>query len=94
MICVRANQDRIHASLGFHHCGSIVFPDGPIFLGAAVGYQAWQSMDDPPAEAFNDTSVLGALLLGWRPGLLYCSAIFWMVRGVRWVLRWSSPSGV
>ncbi len=51
-------------------------------------------MDDPPAEAFNDTSVLGALLLGWRPGLLYCSAIFWMVRGVRWVLRWSSPSGV
>ena len=35
-----------------------------LFLGSGFGYQAWQSVPDPPAEAFNDTAPLGATYLG------------------------------
>ena len=62
-----------------------------IFLGSDIGYRAWQSMDDPPDEAFSDASAMGALLFGWFPGLLYCLTVFGFVRGIAWALRWANP---
>lgn len=62
-----------------------------VFLGTELGYRAWQSMPDAPAEAFNDTSAVGALLLGWFPGLVFCMMVFCLVRGFRWVARWANP---
>ena len=61
------------------------------FIGADIGYRAWQSIPDPPKEAFSDASVLGALVLGWLPGTVFCLTIFAMVRGFRWLLHWANP---
>ncbi len=62
-----------------------------IFFGADLGYRAWQSMPDPPDEAFSDASVLGALVLGWLPGGIFCLTIFGLVRGARWALTKANP---
>jgi len=71
-------------------CGTVVFW-AALFIGSDMGYRAWQSMPDPPDEAFSDASVLGAVVLGWFPGLLFCSAVFGVVRGFRWLLHWANP---
>ena len=62
-----------------------------VFVGSDLGYRAWQSMPDPPEEAFSDTSALGALVFGWVPGGFFCLAIFSLVRGGRWLLQWANP---
>lgn len=62
-----------------------------LFLGSDLGYRAWQSMPDPPDEAFSDASVLGALVLGWFPGGIFCLTIFGLVRGMRRFLLWANP---
>lgn len=41
-----------------------------LFLGSEKYFRVWQSMPDPPDEAFADTAPLGALLAGWMPGLI------------------------
>ena len=51
-----------------------------LFFGAEIGYRQWQSMPDPPDEAFADTAPLGALLIGWLPGSVFCGAIFGLTR--------------
>ena len=51
-----------------------------LFLGAEVGYRQWQSIPNPPDEAFADTAPLGAFLAGWLPGLIFCGAIFGLTR--------------
>ncbi len=62
-----------------------------VFIGSDQGYRAWQSMPNPPDEAFSDASVLGALILGWFPGGLFCLTIFGLVRGIRWILHRANP---
>ncbi|MCA9135277.1 MAG: hypothetical protein KDB00_00925 [Planctomycetales bacterium] len=62
-----------------------------LFAGSDMGYRAWQSMPDPPDEAFSDASAMGALVLGWFPGLVLCLAVFGVVRGFRWFLHWANP---
>lgn len=62
-----------------------------LFFGSASGYSAWQSMPDPPEEAFSDTAVAGALLFGWFPGGLVCLIFFSAVRLVRAILRGTRP---
>jgi hypothetical protein len=62
-----------------------------VFIGSDLGYRAWQSMPDPPDEAFSDASAVGALVLGWLPGGIFCLTIFGLVRVVRWILRWANP---
>lgn len=62
-----------------------------LFLGSDMGYRAWQSMPDPPDEAFSDASVLGALILGWVPGVVFCAAVFVVGRSIRWLLRRANP---
>ncbi len=59
-------------------------------VGADLGYRAWQSMPDPPEEAFSDASAAGALFLGWLPSGIFCLTIFGLVRGTRWILRWAN----
>lgn len=62
-----------------------------IFIGSDLGYRAWQSMPDPPEEAFRDTSVVGALVFGWIPGGMFCLSVFALVRGMGWLLAWANP---
>lgn len=62
-----------------------------LFVGSDLGYRAWQSMPDPPEEAFSDASALGALVFGWFPGGLFCLTIFALVRAGRWLLHWANP---
>jgi hypothetical protein len=38
-----------------------------MFVAAEAGYSAWQSMPDPPDEAFSDTGPIFFLLVGWLP---------------------------
>lgn len=47
-----------------------------LFLGSDKGFRVWQSMPDPPDEAFADTGPLGALILGWLPGLIIVGVVF------------------
>ena len=63
-----------------------------VFIGSELGYRAWQSMPDPPEEAFSDASALGALVLGWLPGGIFCLTVFCLVRGIRWILRWANTN--
>ena len=51
-----------------------------LFFGAEIGFRQWQSIPDPPAEAFADTAPLGALLVGWLPGSVFCGVIFGLTR--------------
>jgi hypothetical protein len=61
-----------------------------IFFGADMGFRAWQSMPDPPPEAFSDASVVGMLVAGWVPGGMFCLTIFGLVRGLPWLLNRSN----
>ncbi|MHC5002063.1 MAG: hypothetical protein ACYTJ0_02975 [Planctomycetota bacterium] len=47
-----------------------------LFLGSDKGFRVWQSMPDPPDEAFADTAPMGALLIGWFPGAIVVGGIF------------------
>ncbi len=60
-----------------------------LFLGTAQYYQVWQSIPNPPVEAYTDSGPLFILVLGWIPAtvvelmlfgvcLLWCQLIFWM----------------
>ena len=62
-----------------------------VFIGSDLGYRAWQSMPDPPDEAFSDASALGALVFGWLPGGVFCLTVFGLVRGIRSFLHWANP---
>lgn len=61
-----------------------------LFLGSEKGFRVWQSMPNPPDEAFADTAPMGALLLGWLPGAVVVLVIF----GLSCVLfRWHRRRG-
>jgi len=62
-----------------------------LFIGSDVGYRAWQSMPDPPKEAFSDASAMGALVFGWFPGGVFCLAFFGFFRGIRFLIYGSKP---
>lgn len=64
-----------------------------LFLGSDFGYRAWQAIPDPPAEAFSDAAPMGALLLGWLPGGVFCSLVFGSVFTVFRVSRFLRREG-
>ena len=39
-----------------------------MFIAADMGYRAWQSIPDPPEEAYSDTGPIFFLVAGWLPG--------------------------
>ncbi|MDB4338476.1 hypothetical protein OAH34_00960 [bacterium] len=54
-----------------------------LLFGADLGYRAWQSIPNPPAEAFNDASPAFFMIGGWIPGGAYVS--YWY--GLSWLVR-------
>ena len=72
--------------------GVIAFWAG-LFVGSEAGYQAWQSIPDPPAEAFSDTTPMGALFFGWLPAGFFCGVVFAIVFGITWIARYFLPAG-
>ena len=56
-----------------------------IFLGSEKYFRVWQSIPNPPDEAFADTGPMGALIAGWMPGILVVTILFlpcWLVMGL------------
>ena len=51
-----------------------------LFLGSDHAFRVWQSMPDPPDEAFADTGPIGALLIGWLPGAIIVGVVFGLAR--------------
>jgi len=51
-----------------------------LFIGSDMGYRKWQSIPNPPPEAFSDTFPLGVLIFGWLPAGLFCGVIFGFFR--------------
>jgi hypothetical protein len=48
-----------------------------LVLAVGWGYDAWQSMPDPPDEAFADGAKLtGSVLLGWLPSGFGCLLVW------------------
>ena len=58
-----------------------------LFLGSDKGFRVWQSMPDPPDEAFADTGPLGALIAGWIPGSIIVGIAFGLCSLFIWLLR-------
>jgi hypothetical protein len=58
-----------------------------LFLGSEKYFRVWQSMPDPSDEAYADTGPIGALLLGWLPGLIVVAASFAAFLVVAVILR-------
>jgi hypothetical protein len=65
-----------------------------LLLGVAEGFRAWQSMPDPPPEAFADgAKALAALLLGWFPAAIVVAISFATSALVSWMLgRRATPT--
>lgn len=53
---------------------------GGLFLGLDQGYAAWQSISEPPPQAFADTMVAVVMLLGWLPGAAFSGVIYLLGR--------------
>ncbi len=56
---------------------------GTAFLGSDLGFRAWQSIPNPPDEAYSDAAPAGLMILGWIPGGMFCLFVF----GVNWLIR-------
>ena len=56
---------------------------GTAFLGSDLGFRAWQSIPNPPDEAYSDAAPAGLMILGWIPGGMFCFVVF----GVNWLIR-------
>jgi len=51
-----------------------------MWVGAEYGYNAWQSIPDPPDEAFSDTGPIFFLLVGWLPSLVILGTAYLVLR--------------
>lgn len=63
---------------------------GTLFFGSDIGYRRWQSIPNPPPEAFSDASPMGAFLFGWFPAGIYCAFLFLIARVIR-ILFFKGP---
>ena len=55
-----------------------------LILAVGWGYDAWQSMPDPPDEAFADGATLtGSVLFGWLPSGFGCLLVWAIGHAVR-----------
>jgi hypothetical protein len=51
-----------------------------LFIGLDIAYRAWQTIPNPPPEAYADPEPAFAFVLGWIPGTLFCGLVFGLVR--------------
>lgn len=51
-------------------------------ISVEVGYSVWQSMPDPPDDAFSDTGAIFWLVAGWLPSGLLLGALYRLLRVV------------
>ena len=52
-----------------------------LIVGVTYGYNAWQSIPDPPEEAFSDTGGPGSVLLaGWLPSSVVLGIVHLILR--------------
>ena len=54
-----------------------------MFIGSDMGFRVWQSIPNPPPEAFHDSFPSGALFLGWFPSGIFCGIVFLLTRLIR-----------
>ncbi|MFZ4575619.1 MAG: hypothetical protein ACOYN0_14585, partial [Phycisphaerales bacterium] len=47
-----------------------------LVLGSDRYYRIWQSIPNPPEEAYADSGVAGALVLGWLPSVIVELVLF------------------
>lgn len=52
-------------------------------ISVEVGYSVWQSMPDPPDDAFSNTGAIFWLVAGWLPSGLLLGALYRILR-VAW----------
>ena len=69
LILIAVWRFRIWVQLGVIAFGILLIWAG-LFFGSELGYRSWQSMPDPPDEAFADTAPMGFLIGGWVPGIM------------------------
>ena len=52
-----------------------------LFIGVDSGYRAWQSIPNPPLEAFSDTDgPFSVMFLGWFPSLIVLGSVHLLLR--------------
>ena len=51
-----------------------------MWVSAEYGYNAWQSIPNPPNEAFSDTGPIFFLLVGWLPSLGILGSAYLVLR--------------
>ncbi len=52
--------------------------------GVHFGYGAWQSIDNPPDEAFADgANLIGSVMFGWMPAGVFCGVVLVLARVLR-----------
>ena len=56
---------------------------GGYFMGIERGYSIWQSLPNPPEEAFSDTHAAAGLFLGWLPSLVFLGCLHALLIRVR-----------
>lgn len=65
---------------------SVLLIWGGLFIASDVGYRAWQSIPDPPREAFNDAAPSGILIIGWIPAAILVGILYVTIsKTVNWV---------
>ena len=58
-------------------------------ISVEVGYSVWQSMPDPPDDAFSDTGAIFWLVAGWLPSGLLLGALYRLLR-----VAWPPPKTI
>jgi hypothetical protein len=60
-----------------------------LILGVETGYSAWQSIPEPPEEAYSDTGgPFVVLFMGWCPALVLLGGVHFLLHRHR--LKWAS----
>ena len=57
-----------------------------LVIGLVMAYDAWQSIPDPPDEAYYDSEPAFAFVLGWIPAIVFCGTVFGLVRLIRYFI--------
>ena len=54
----------------------VLFVWGSLLGGVGAWFTTWQTMPNAPDDAFNDTGIIGIMLIGWLPAKIYIAITF------------------